>query len=368
MLKTIMLYYPSFENGGATKNLINITNFFIKKKINVLLFSYKADKKKFIKNKYLTIINTKPITFFSFLPIRWNLALSSVFNLNSYIKRNKKNSIIFSMQSHIPAIIVAKLNNIKISIRNSEEPLGATFYADNRILSFFVLLLKIFFYNFSDQIIAISRKSEKSLNRIVLSKKKISLVYNPYLDKILKVKNKKKNKSFTILSSGRLTKQKNFFLLINSVINLSKKYKFINLTIVGSGNQYDIIKTKTLPYKNIKIVGWKPNLKKFFSKSDLFVLSSYYEGLPNTLIEAVNYEVPCIATNVSGVKDILLNGKGGMIVPNNNQQKLQNKIEYAINNRSKLKIMSLMAKKQVFRFTKINLLLMDKLFNDLKKV
>ncbi len=192
MLKTIMLYYPSFENGGATKNLINIVNFFVKKKTRVILFSYGANKKKFIKTKYLTIVKTKLIKKINFLPVRWNLAISSVFNLDSYIKKNKKNSIIFSMQSHIPAIIIAKLNNIKISIRNSEEPLGATLYADNKISAFFILILKIFFYNFSDQIIAISKKSEESLRKIVLFKKKIVFVYNPYLDNIQKIKKRKK--------------------------------------------------------------------------------------------------------------------------------------------------------------------------------
>ena len=363
MLKTIMLYYPSFENGGATKNLINIINFFIKNKIKILLFSYGANEKNFIKTKYLKIVNTKPIKVISFLPIRWNLAISSVFNLNSYIKKNKKNSIIFSMQSHIPAIIIAKLNNIKISIRNSEEPLGATYYADNKISAFFVLILKIFFYNFSDQIIAISKKSEESLKKIVLFKKKIVFVYNPYLDKIFKRKKKKENKSFSILSAGRITKQKNFLILVKSVINLSKKYKNINLTIIGSGNQYNLIKDKTSYYKNIKIIKWKQNLKKYFLKSDLFVLSSYYEGLPNTLIDAVNYEVPCIATNVSGVKDILVNGKGGIIVPNNDQQKLQQKIEYVINNYSKSKTMSILAKKKIFRFTRVNLVLLHKMLN-----
>ena len=98
------------------------------------------------------------------------------------------------MQSHIPAIIIAKINQIKIVIRNSEEPLGATFYADNKILSFFVLFLKIIFYNFSDKIIAISIMSKNSLQKIVLLKRKVTLIYNPYLEKILRIKKiRKKN-------------------------------------------------------------------------------------------------------------------------------------------------------------------------------
>ncbi len=360
-----MLYYPSFEEGGATKNLINIVNYFVQKKIRVFLFSYKVDKKNFINNNYLKIIKSEPIKQINFLPIRWNLAISSVLNLNSYIKQYKKDSIVFSMQSHIPAIIVSKLNGIKISIRNSEEPLGATKYADNKFLALLVLLLKIIFYNFSDQIIAISKKSENSLKKLVLFKNKVHLILNPYLKKIYKIKKRKKNKYFYILSVGRITKQKNFDLLIDCIANLSKRYKNIRLTIIGNGDQYDLIKNKTSNYNFINLIKWKKNLKKFFLKSDLFILPSFYEGLPNTLIDAVNYEVPSIATDVSGVKDILINGKGGLIVPNNDQEKLENNIEYAIKNYSKVKAKSILAKKQIYRFTKINCVLIHKLFDKL---
>ena len=267
------------------------------------------------------------------------------------------------MQSHIPAIIVAKLNKKKISIRNSEEPLGATYYADNKILAFLVLILKFFFYNLSDQIIAISKKSEESLKKIVIFKKKVILILNPYLTNILKIKKKRKQKKFSILSIGRITKQKNFDLLISSIFNLSKKYKYIELTIVGNGNLFKIIQNKISNQKNIKLIKWKKNLKPFFLKSDLFILSSYYEGLPNVLIDAVNYEVPCIATDVSGVRDILINGKGGLIIANNNQKELEKNIEYSINNYSKIKKKIFLAKKKLFRFTNINCVIMHKQFN-----
>ena len=75
--------------------------------------------------------------------------------------------------------------------------------------------------------------SKRSLQKIVLFNKKVTLIYNPYLEKIFKIKKIKKNKlnNFNILSIGRLTKQKNFPLLINAVIKLSKKYNKINLLI-----------------------------------------------------------------------------------------------------------------------------------------
>ena len=73
--------------------------------------------------------------------------------------------------------------------------------------SFLILILKILFYNFSDGIIANSSESKKSLNKIVFDSKKIKLIFNPYLNKIINVKKKEKN---ILLSIGRLCKQKNY--------------------------------------------------------------------------------------------------------------------------------------------------------------
>ena len=364
MLKKILLFYPSFENGGATKNLIRIVNYLLKKKIKVILLSHNAkkDEFKFIKN--LRIINNKPLKKFYFLPIRWNLALSSMINLFYYGKSSCNNSIIFSMQSHIPAIIVSKIIKKKIIIRNSEESIGATIYADNKLLAVLVLILKFIFYNFADKIIAISRKSEESLKKIVFFNDKIVLILNPYLDKILKIKkiNKVKNRKFTILSIGRFTYQKNFSVLIDAFSNLSKNNTKMELNIIGDGNQKKMLMKKTQNIKNIKITLWKKDIKNDFLKSDLFILNSFYEGLPNVLIDAVNFEVPCISTDVSGARDILVNEKGGYIVPINNQHELEKKIKHVIENYPRAKKKAKYAKSKIKRFGKINLIFFYKTF------
>ena len=366
MLKKVLLFYPSFENGGATKNLINIVNYLLKKKIKVILLSHNAKKNEFKTSKRLEIINSKQLKKFNILPIRWNLALSSMASLFSFARANYNNSIIFSMQSHIPAIIIAKLIKKKIIIRNSEEPIGATIYADNKFLAILILILKFFFYNFADKIIAISKKSEESLKKIVFVYSKIVLISNPYINKPSIIKKRiKKNKKFTILSIGRFTHQKNLFPLISVFSNLSKKYNNIELNIIGNGSQkIDIIK-KSKNNKNIKILNWKRNIKNYFSKSDLFVLNSFYEGLPNVLIDAVNYQIPCISTNVSGAKDILINGKGGYIIPVNDQYSLEKKIEYVINNYARAQKKIKYAKSNIKKFGKTNLLFFYKEFVNL---
>jgi GalNAc-alpha-(1->4)-GalNAc-alpha-(1->3)-diNAcBac-PP-undecaprenol alpha-1,4-N-acetyl-D-galactosaminyltransferase len=362
MLRKILIFYPSFERGGATQNLIKIVNYLIKNKIKIILFSHRVDKKYFNNNKYFKIIKTDPIKILNFLPIRWNITISAMLKLNLFLKFSQKDSIVFSMQNHIAAIVIAKLKKYKIIIRNSEEPLGATYYADNKFFAFIVLLLKIIFYNFCEKIIAVSIMSKKSLAKIIFSKKKITIIYNPYLNKIINYKRKKNIKEFQILAIGRLCKQKNFESLISAVKSISFEYKFLKLIIIGSGPSKKKLIKEINKNMNIKIIKWQTNLKKFYSNAKLFILPSYYEGLPNVLLDAINYGVPCISTNCSGAQDILANGRGGFIIPVNNRDKLEKTIKFAINNYPLALKKAVYARKNTHKFSKNNLIKFKKIF------
>ena len=231
-------------------------------------------------------------------------------------------------------------------------------------MAILVLILKFIFYNFADRIVAISKKSKESLKKIVPFNNNVDLILNPYVNKIFKIKkiDKPKNKKFTILSVGRFAYQKNLLSLINAFFNLSKKYDNIELNIIGSGSQKKILTKKIQNIKNIKIIGWKKNVKQYFLKSDLFILNSFYEGLPNVLIDAVNYEVPCISTDVSGARDILHNGKGGYIIPINNQHELEKKMHHIIKNYSEDELKATYAKSKIKKFGNTNLLIFYKTF------
>ena len=348
MKKKLIFFYPSFERGGATKILIRVINYLLTKNIEIFLFSSNASYKDFINSKKLTIkglnIKNKSRLYFN---------LITTINLLKFLIRNNEKITIFSFQSHLPAIILAKLFKKKIIIRNSEEIFGATKYADKKVHACITLLLKIIFYNLADTIIAISTKSKKSLEKILINKDKVKLIYNPYLLNNNKFKEKNKNKNFfNILCVGRLTKQKNFLLVIKAINELTKKYPKIILTIVGDGPlKRDLIK---IANKNIKFLNWTNNIKKYFLKSDLFILPSYYEGLPNALIEAAYYSIPSISTDCSGAKDILSNNKGGYIIPINNLIELKKKISLIIVNYKDAKKKTLFAKKNVSNFSILN--------------
>ena len=348
MQKKLIFFYPSFERGGATKILIRIINYLLKKNIEIYLFSHNASYKDFIKSKKLTIrgsnIKNKSRLYFNLL---------TTINLLKFLIQNNEKNTIFSFQSHLPAIILAKLFKKKIIIRNSEEIFGATKYADKKVHAFITLMLKAVFYNLANTIIAISTKSKNSLEKIIINKNKVKLIYNPYLINNNNFKKKKNsNNSFNILCVGRLTKQKNFILVIKVINVLVKQYPNIILTIVGDGPlKRDLIKSAN---KNIKFLNWTNNIKKYFLKSDLFILSSYYEGLPNALIEAAYYNVPSISTDCSGAKDILLNNKGGYIIRINNFMELKEKIIIVMNKYKDAKKKASYAKKNVSNYSILN--------------
>ena len=103
--------------------------------------------------------------------------------------------------------------------------------------------------------------------------------------------------------------------------------------------------------KKVKFIGWKKYNEDLYKKAKLFILTSYYEGMPNVLIEALNNEIPVIAFNASGVEDLLIGGKGGEIFHNMRSSELLDKIHYSLNNYSKALKKTYLAKKQLKKYS-----------------
>ena len=108
------------------------------------------------------------------------------------------------------------------------------------------------------------------------------------------------------------------------------------MDIIGSGPKKkkleNLIKQLGLT-KKVKLIPWKNNLKKYYIKSDIFVLTSLYEGLGNVFIDAVNNSLPCIYSKCkSGPNEILLNEKGGYPIEIKSSIQLSKAMKYVVNN------------------------------------
>jgi GalNAc-alpha-(1->4)-GalNAc-alpha-(1->3)-diNAcBac-PP-undecaprenol alpha-1,4-N-acetyl-D-galactosaminyltransferase len=350
-IKHLIVLYPSFELGGATANLINFVNECEKEKIKVHLISNvtQSYKKKFF-SKNIEFINPNTDVNNLSKKSRLSTSLKSCISLVKLFKRiDSSKSIVVSFQSHILPIILSKFFNQKIIIRNSEDILDATKYADLKIFAYFIFLLKAFFYNFSNGIITNSIKAKRSLNLITF-KNKTKLIYNPYLKKIFN-NNNKERKNF-ILSVGRLCKQKNQTLIIKAFEIFLKKFPSYKLILIGHGN--DEINLKILCKrlkisKNVIFKSWISNPKEYYLKSKIFIFPSLYEGLPNALIEAVNYNLPCISSKCSGAEDILTK-KYGIFIGKNDHRLLADKMIDSIKNYKKTLSNTKKIKKKLSRF------------------
>lgn len=332
--KDLILFYPSFERGGVTNILQNLVNEENSKEFNIHIISSKNFLKSNLKkNKSIIFYPVLKKINIPLIPQRFITALNGMIVLNSLLKDKRKNVVVHSMQSNVAAIIVCFFKNIKIVIRNSEDPIHSTINSENIFFGFIAFCLKLLFYNFTDGIVTNSKGSAKSLRYFVFNKKKIYQIYNPYLKKINK-KNYLKKKY--IINIGRLRKQKDHKTLLLAFQIFLKKKKDYKLIILGHGNLEANLKklSKKLKISNKVIFkGWTKDTLTYLKKSKIFVLSSVYEGLGNVLIDAINFNVPCISTNCkSGPSEILLNGKGGYLVKIRKPYLLAEKMLLSIDN------------------------------------
>lgn len=139
-------------------------------------------------------------------------------------------------------------------------------------------------------------------------------------------------KDFVITFVGRIVKDKGINELIEAFINLSKKYNNLKLLLVGDYEEHlnPIKKENKIlidSLDSIITVGFQNDIRDFLSITDLFVLPSYREGLPNSLIEAGSFGIPLLATNINGCNEIIDDGITGILVEKKSAKKLEEAID-----------------------------------------
>lgn len=132
------------------------------------------------------------------------------------------------------------------------------------------------------------------------------------------LENTKGEKDVVLLHVGRFAPQKNHLLLIETFALAVKEYPRMQLWLVGDGplrSEMEMhVKEKNLD-KIVVFIGVVPNERDFLADCDLFVLSSDWEGVPLTVLEAMAASKPVIATAVGGVPELVENGVTGILVP-----------------------------------------------------
>ncbi len=146
-------------------------------------------------------------------------------------------------------------------------------------------------------------------------------------------RSKHQNRVPHIINIGRLTRVKNQTLLLEALAQVSSPF---TLSIIGSGHLQpqieDQIKQLGLS-KKVTLLPGLNNASSCLADSDLFVLSSKYEGLPLSALEAMSASLPVVSTNVGGVGDAVVDGETGFLVVKDNATVLAEKLEILLQSR-----------------------------------
>ena len=149
-----------------------------------------------------------------------------------------------------------------------------------------------------------------------------------YSKKILKINNgvnitdiNRANESkadINLIIISRLVVQKNINIVIEAMKLLDNKN--LKLSIIGEGGEFSKLENTIhdLNLQNqVQLLGKIDNNKisQFLLTADIFIQASDYEGLPHSVLEAINYEVPILSTETGGCKDLLNDGERGFIIP-----------------------------------------------------
>ena len=238
----------------------------------------------------------------------------------SIIKKIKK--IIFEFEPDVihthryalEYVMPALIRNKKVKIIHTVHNM-----AINEVPRFLQKLQYIWFRKETVIPVAISENVQKSIiERYKLAEDKVPIIYNGInLSKCIKKTN---YDSFNkILHIGRFSEQKNHDELIDIFNECLREKSDLKLILVGEGEMQEKIEKKV---KNLNIEGnviFKGKISspyEIMNSADMFVLTSKWEGMPMTLIEAMGTGLPCIAYPVGGIPNMIIDGETGFLPQN----------------------------------------------------
>ncbi|MBN7289257.1 MULTISPECIES: glycosyltransferase [Campylobacter] len=333
-MKKISIFIPSFERGGVENNVILYSSILVEAGYCVDVVYNRADAQNFSKlgNKVNKVKLGWSIKIPHMHP-RINDLLNMLIGCFLYLFKYRTNILIISFQGNIMPIAFCKLLGIKIIVRIASHP--SIVNNEKGVVAKLSNKLKNIFYKYATVVIA---NSEVAARQIAIDAKvAVRTVYNPAFSQDIIAKSREPlldEKFFSlkgkkIISVGRLVDIKDFQMLIKAFFIIQKKIE-ASLIVVGDGDKRKELEvlTENLNIKDkVYFVGFKKNPHNYVANSDLFVLSSKNEGLPNSLIEAIAVGVPVVSTNcLSGPSEILLDGKGGDLVEVGNVKQMANAI------------------------------------------
>ena len=338
--KKILIRIGSLRHGGAEKVLVTFLKNLPKEKyeidllLNLYSGKYLPEVPTWInvlylnKGEMITTNRLQDIPVKAFRVIYQKLLKQFPNLLYQFILKGKKYDVEFAaIHGFRDEILNSPLQSSKklVWIHNDLKKTELHHYTDEEFRKFFGF----------DKIMVISEKIEQDFNNLTQNleeKNKIVRIYNPLDTEEIILKSQEarsknsnlgtQNPDPTFVSVGTVFPQKGFDRLLKVHKRLLDEGFHHKILILGDGYDFENIKNlqKDLGVTETStLFGFTDNPYPQIKNADFYILSSRYEGFPTVLFEAITLKKNIIATDVSGVREMLDDGKLGLIIENSEQ-------------------------------------------------
>lgn len=142
-----------------------------------------------------------------------------------------------------------------------------------------------------------------------------------------------------IIAIGRLNKQKNYRMMISAMSEVLNEYPGYQLYIYGEGPEKEVLQRMILDHhmqERIHLSGVTKYIMDELRNSELFLMTSEFEGISNALIEAMAVGLPVVATDClgGGARLLIQDGKNGLLVPRGDKQAFKNAVRKVLNDKA----------------------------------
>lgn len=325
-MKKICFFSANFSNGGGTERVTSIiANELVKLGYDITIISCIGGEKSYFKLDSRIKLDR---LYKSCSGLKFNL--TAAYKLRKKIKKYDFDYIIDIDTIHsffsIPATIGLRTKVISWEHFNYYSDLGVKRRRWGRVLA----------AKYADRIITLTNEDREAFLENLRVKAKIDYIYNP-----TPYPNEKRNEcsSKIAISIGRLTTQKGFDKLLDIWKQIEKKDNDWLLYIIGSGEDREkLLKQKeNLKLERVVFVENTKNIKEYYEKASIYLMTSRFEGLPMTLIEAQSFGLPIISYDIkTGPKDVISDNQDGYLIEDDNQEQFVEKFLELANNRDKI--------------------------------
>lgn len=316
--KTKIAVISRSVRGGGSERFVSLfaNNFCNNQEYDLILLT--AEKQD---NEYALDSRVKRVCRLSHKNLRKNIVI-----IHKFLKENEIDiALSVGVHENLCSCLANFLLKTQIVISERNAP-------KEDALSYKIRLLRWLFYRWADYYVFQTAGAQKFYSKKIQKRSKI--IHNPVKNNLPERSDINKKE---IIAIGRMHPQKDYLMLIHAFAEVHKAHPEYILKIYGEGEEKKYIKGEITnlglnPY--VILEGFFSELHSQIVDSDIYVMTSRFEGMPNALMEAMAMGFPVISTDcpAGGPRELIRNGCNGCLVPVGDTEMLIEKINFLIDN------------------------------------